>query len=312
MSTHNFLPVSVIIPSFNSENYLKACVSSINRGVCPSEIIIIDDCSTDGSLQVAENLAKKYSNINLIQSSVNVGAAGARQLGIDCCNNDYIALIDADDFVEEGAIQSAYEQLIREKADLSIWKLWQIDGDHRYEHPANPDSLPLTGTQCVYLTLGGWRCHPLGVSKKTLYERAYKGFADDSIHADELITRVVFSLAHKVVGCDKKYFYRVNQTSTTRTLNLRRVSSLRSHIWILDFARRIPNAPLDKLKVDAINEAWFYWKNRDQINDERLALEIRRFVNKILEIRGIWSTFRHFPRQASRILFLYLVTMNAS
>ncbi len=163
LSESLMLPVSVIIPNYNSGTFLEECVTSINQAERPSEIIIIDDCSTDSSLQVAENLAKKYSNINLIQSSVNVGAAGAQQLGIDCCNNDYIALIDAGDFVEEGARRSAYEQLRREKAGLSIRKLWQIDGDHRYEHPANQGTLPITGTQCVYLTLGGWRCHPLKI-----------------------------------------------------------------------------------------------------------------------------------------------------
>ena len=122
-----FLPVSVIIANYNSENYLNECVRSINAGQWPLEILIVDDCSTDASLQLALQLAAEFSNVRVFQLPENVGAAEARKIAILNAQCEWITIIDADDYIEKDAIAAALAKAIAEGSDMCIWQLWRFD-----------------------------------------------------------------------------------------------------------------------------------------------------------------------------------------
>lgn len=89
--------VSVIIPVHNSEKYIQECINSvINQTYKNLEIIIIDDKSTDNSVNIIKNIKDK--RIKLIELSVNSGAAIARNKGIEASTGDYICFLDSDDY----------------------------------------------------------------------------------------------------------------------------------------------------------------------------------------------------------------------
>ncbi|EME7104513.1 glycosyltransferase family 2 protein, partial [Enterococcus faecium] len=97
--------VTVIIPVFNSEKYLKRLFSSlINQTYKNLEIVVIDDGSTDGSRFVIEKYCKSEERIVSYYSD-NKGVSEARNFGIKVSNGDYICFIDADDFVEPRYIE---------------------------------------------------------------------------------------------------------------------------------------------------------------------------------------------------------------
>jgi glycosyltransferase involved in cell wall biosynthesis len=103
--------VSVIIPVYNTEEYLDKCLSSIiNQTIKNIEIIIIDDGSNDNS----KNIIDKYMNIDsrikyYYQS--NKGVAAARNKGISLANGDYIVFIDSDDYVDSTFIEKLYNNI---------------------------------------------------------------------------------------------------------------------------------------------------------------------------------------------------------
>lgn len=89
--------VSVIIPVHNSEKYIQECINSvINQTYKNLEIIIIDDKSTDNSVNIIKNIKDK--RIKLIELSINSGAAIARNKGIEASTGDYICFLDSDDY----------------------------------------------------------------------------------------------------------------------------------------------------------------------------------------------------------------------
>lgn len=89
--------VSVIIPVHNSEKYIQECINSvINQTYKNLEIIIIDDKSTDNSVNIIKNIKDK--RIKLIELSINSGAAIARNKGIETSTGDYICFLDSDDY----------------------------------------------------------------------------------------------------------------------------------------------------------------------------------------------------------------------
>ena len=93
--------ISVIIPVYNAAEYIKRCIDSIlAQNYSNLEIICINDGSTDKSLSVLQNLAQTNSCIKVI-SQKNMGAAIARNVGIEYASGDYISFIDADDTIEK-------------------------------------------------------------------------------------------------------------------------------------------------------------------------------------------------------------------
>lgn len=115
--------ISIIIPVYNAEKYLKKCVDSVlAQTFTDYTIILVDDGSGDASYKICEDYSTKHSNIITIHKE-NGGAASARNVGIDYVIenhiSDYIGFIDSDDFVHPQMYQILYELIKESKADMS-------------------------------------------------------------------------------------------------------------------------------------------------------------------------------------------------
>ena len=98
--------VSVITPAYNSEAYIiEAMESVISQTYIPWEMIIIDDCSTDNTVEVVRQYQDKNSNIKLIQLGINQGVANARNVGIQNALGQFIAFLDSDDVWHEEKLE---------------------------------------------------------------------------------------------------------------------------------------------------------------------------------------------------------------
>lgn len=90
--------VSIIIPVYNAEEYLRDCLEScIQQKYENMDIIIVDDASTDRSKIIACEYSLKYDNVKLLESNINRGTAWARNEGVRCSEGSYIGFLDADD-----------------------------------------------------------------------------------------------------------------------------------------------------------------------------------------------------------------------
>ena len=91
--------VSVIVPNYNNEKYIQQCLDSVLAQTYPiKEIIVYDDCSTDGSRAILKEYANNHSNIRVILGEKNVGVSAARDMAIKATTSDYVCMLDADDF----------------------------------------------------------------------------------------------------------------------------------------------------------------------------------------------------------------------
>lgn len=113
--------ISIVIPVHNVENYLYQCLKSIdNQTFRNFEIIIVDDGSTDKSLQIATNFKNNSSSTVYIIHQKNLGVSIARNAGILYSHGNYICFIDADDIVSNNYLLIMYKQIIFFKSDLCI------------------------------------------------------------------------------------------------------------------------------------------------------------------------------------------------
>lgn len=307
------LPISVIVPVYNAGEFLSQCVESINAGTPPAEILLVDDCSTDNSLEVALSLSEKHPNVRILKSEKNAGAAYARKRAILASSQDLVALVDADDFLEDGAIQDAYDRLDGD-VDLVIWELWKYELDGaQHRTAANPDRFPIRGDDAMLQSLAGWRIHPLGIARKDVYLQAYEDFVVESYNSDELITRLVFKGCRSITGSGKKYFYRTNPKSTTQTVSDRHLTGLRSHVWLIRLCLMTKNAPTSSVIMGGVYAAYSFFKKRRDYGKGRLNEELFRFVSSCIRIPEVWRTLLLSPKYlgAFVIISLYSLHKNA-
>ncbi len=112
--------ISIIVPIYNVEKYLKRCVNSIiNQTYKNLEIILVNDGSTDNCLTICENFKKKDKRIFIINKE-NGGLSDARNKGIEKATGLYVTFIDSDDYVEKDYVQFLYDTIVDESADISI------------------------------------------------------------------------------------------------------------------------------------------------------------------------------------------------
>ena len=115
------IKVSVIIPVYNTENYLRACLDSVvNQTLRDIEIICVNDGSTDNSLSILKEYAEKDSRIVLINQK-NAGVSVARNNAIAVAKGEYLAFLDSDDWFEPDAMEAAYSKISQDKTDVVVF-----------------------------------------------------------------------------------------------------------------------------------------------------------------------------------------------
>ncbi|MDD7261756.1 MAG: glycosyltransferase family 2 protein [Fusobacterium mortiferum] len=113
--------VSIIVPIYNVVQYLEKCINSIcNQTYKNIEIIMVDDCSTDGSRELAKELSKKDNRITFVQRSKNGGLSAARNTGMKIATGYWITFVDSDDWLENNCIEELYQTAKKDNADIVV------------------------------------------------------------------------------------------------------------------------------------------------------------------------------------------------
>ncbi len=102
--------LSIIIPIYNVEEYLAECLDSVVN-VDDIEIILVNDCTPDNSMKIAESYVAKYNNISLIHHDINKGLGAARNTGIENASGKYIFFLDSDDYLDTTKLKPLIDKL---------------------------------------------------------------------------------------------------------------------------------------------------------------------------------------------------------
>lgn len=112
--------ISIIVPVYNSEEYLRLCIESvINQSYKNIEIILINDGSTDNSGEICNTYANNDNRIRVIHTKNN-GPATARNIGIENSKGSLIFFIDADDYIENNALELLVKNYNQHKAEIIV------------------------------------------------------------------------------------------------------------------------------------------------------------------------------------------------
>lgn len=114
--------VSIIVPVYNSERFIKKCIDSVlNQTYKNIELILVDDCSPDNSPMLCDEYAKEDQRVRVIHQK-NSGAGVARKTGLNESNGEYVMFVDSDDWVELDMIEQCLKGSCARKLRLRyVW-----------------------------------------------------------------------------------------------------------------------------------------------------------------------------------------------
>ena len=141
--------VSVIVPVYNVEPYLKDCLDSIiAQSYSDIEIILVDDGSKDGSAKICDEYAVKDSRIRVLHKA-NGGVSKARNAGLDMAQGEFVTFIDGDDTVDENYINLMHSEMVSQ--DYAVVRLsWERGGvDYTYHVKFDQDGKCVVDTDTI-------------------------------------------------------------------------------------------------------------------------------------------------------------------
>lgn len=216
---------SILIPVYNASAYIGECLENImSQNFQDWEIVIVDDCSTDDSVRIAEDFSKSDPRIRIFLSETNSGGPLApRMRAAKLARGEFLVPIDADDTVSEDLLFILHECIQSQNTDLVIPEMWRAEGNK------STRILPLqhidvsrtwSGKDLVEHTLCQWAIPMAGFSiRRDIYIEADRRLTKEdrkSNFADELLSRWILFLSPEVYLCNARYYYRQNNESVTK------------------------------------------------------------------------------------------------
>ncbi|MDR1235693.1 MAG: glycosyltransferase [Holosporaceae bacterium] len=133
--------ISVIIPVYNTERFLRECLDSIlNQTFTDFEVICVNDASTDHCPEILREYADKDKRVRIVNHKKNAGMAVARNTGLDVAEGEYISFSDSDDYMHPDMLKIMYTEIRRNNCDLAICQ-W---------YPTNEYDKPVFGKNASY------------------------------------------------------------------------------------------------------------------------------------------------------------------
>ena len=201
--------VSVIIPVYNVEKYIKKCVDSIvNQTFKDIEIIIVNDGSKDSSIDIIKSYKDKRVKI---YEQENKGAAAARNLGIKKATSPYLFFVDSDDFIELNTIEDMYNALIQNKVDMVLCDYYKLMEDGRKEHVKIIPYL-LDKTKSSVISMPGPVCKLI---KKDYFIQYNLLFLENHYFEDLAIIPFVCAVSKRFIYLEKPYYYYLQREGST-------------------------------------------------------------------------------------------------
>lgn len=218
--------VSVLIAVYNACTHLRACLDSLIEQTHEDfQAICIDDASTDSSLGILQEYARRDQRFKIVEMGQNVGQARARNEGLKWADGAYTCMLDSDDWLAPDALELAVKVFAdHPKADCVLFDLRYVNEDGKVEAYPYPIVESYTGNEAFRLSLD-WRVHGVYMIRTYLhkeipYDTSCRLFSDDNT------TRLHYLASREVMTSKAIYYYRQHEGSSTHVVSVRHFDRL--------------------------------------------------------------------------------------
>lgn len=262
------MKVTILVAVYNAEKYLHTCLDSLlAQSHTDIEIMCVDDCSTDSSLSILTEYAKKDDRIHVIHFDRNQGQATARNVAISLGTGDLFCFLDSDDWFAPDSIEKAVKVFEgNANADCVLFRLRKVYADGKEEEYGMDCKFPLSGEEAFRKSLD-WSIHGVymvraDIQHAILYDDTCRSYSDDNT------TRLHYLRSRQVDICSGTYFYRQNPQSVSHINNISRFNFLKANEHMQQMLRemKMPDDILNLHEQVRMNNLigcyLFYCKNR--------------------------------------------------
>lgn len=293
---NNNSKISIIIPVYNAEKYLRACLNSlVGQTYKNIEILCINDGSKDNSLRILEEYTKKDCRVKVF-SQENAGPAKARNVGLEQATGEFIMFCDADDEYCSDMCKKMLDSIIKKNVDLVMCDTLAVDKNNKsnwlpyYFSFKNQQNIDLQETKSrinVYL----WN----KIFKKDLIDKYNIDFPVGHKSDDNLFVFKYLSIIDTVYFLNKKlikHYERENSIMDLYRSSNIKINDLEDKVFIIqDFysflkKNNILNENLEFFKYILFNEIFFMWINVPIIWQEKILIQIQE-VLKTIDIESL-------------------------
>lgn len=201
--------ISIIVPVYNVEKYLKKCVDSILAQTFQNfELILVDDGSWDGCGDICDSYQRQDFRVRVIHKP-NGGLSDARNAGIDAAQGRYLGFIDSDDYISEDMYEMLHRLIVQENADVAACSMYHCYYDH-IEPPKVPEEcMVVDSEQAIAMMLESKKVSVNAVNKLYKREMFHKvRYPVGKLSEDAFVVVELFAQAKKVViSTVPKYYY---------------------------------------------------------------------------------------------------------
>jgi glycosyltransferase involved in cell wall biosynthesis len=213
--------ISIIIPAYNASQTLAACLGNlVHQTLTDIEIILVNDCSTDNTLQIMMDCESQFSDkIIVVNSDKNRGAGGARNVGLCYASGDYIGFVDSDDIVTTDMYEKLYQKALEGDYDIVDCGYYSEASDDALVHTSDD----LTGILNDYkrselIASGGYLWSK--IFRKSFLDSQKLTFRENCILEDCETLMLLFSTARNIGNVKEiLYCYKKSQSSISNCVN---------------------------------------------------------------------------------------------
>lgn len=294
--------ISIIVPVYNVEKYIKRCIESIlNQTYSNLEIILIDDGSIDKSGIICDEL-KKTDNRILVFHKKNEGVSSARNIGIKNASGEYLLFIDSDDHLEKNMIEVLYNNLKSNNADISICEYYIEHENGEIKRRHNQEEKFILGKEDFYNYIlkdkyfGGYLFNKL-IKRNLIYNKNDTILFNENIHICEdlfFLCRVAHNISKAYYTTTPYYYYMQREDGALRSIySNKQLSNFYAYSKIIEIYNK-NSMPIDiKFEMKFLKfciDAQFLLKLL-KIKDKNLEVEIlktkKQYYKKLKKVKGI-------------------------
>ncbi len=221
----NELKISFIIPAYNASGTIIRCLDSIYGLLINEsdfEVVVIDDCSTDNTVEMVKEYALQHPNLVLLCQPENHRQGAARNRGVAVAKGKYIVFVDSDDESSKGVVDAVRlaEEICLDMVAMRYSKFGN-DGDDRKDASLLYGKNDLFNGIEMQTRFPFWNTGPCAyVYRKSFVDKINYSFAEDVLYEDSDFVNVHLFYATRMMYCDEcGYVVHYNSTSTTHTLS---------------------------------------------------------------------------------------------
>ena len=237
--------LTVVIPVYNVEKYLKRCVESVLvQGWHNYDILLVDDGSTDSSPQICDDYVKAYDFISVIHKE-NGGISEVRNTGISNAEGEYVYFLDSDDWIEPNTFSDLAEVIESDQYDIISFNQEIVKSEHDIIKSDSKRTKRLTGKEALidmfsYGFITGFATDK--IYRKALFTKNTIQFPVGKYYEDLGINYKLFLAAKKVYATNQKYYHYLidNPDSITQSWNekkFRDMFGFYKEVFYSDFVR---------------------------------------------------------------------------